>query len=122
MIFNTFIHYFHSLIDPPNVDELLDAAENAELHEQQFFAWKNDCEIEVERLAFESMGHEVIGPTIDTFFSQLPPVPPDTINIRDVIAFPKTQSATCLLTEAPNVVDESQLEELFIESTHKEED
>jgi len=46
----------------------------------------------------------------------------DTINIRDVIAFPKTQSATCLLTEAPNVVDESQLEELFIESTHKEED
>ena len=46
----------------------------------------------------------------------------DTINIRDVIAFPKTQSATCLLTEAPNVVDESQLEELYIESTHKEED
>ena len=46
----------------------------------------------------------------------------DTINIRDVIAFPKTQSATCLLTEAPNVVNESQLEELFIESTHKEED
>ena len=46
----------------------------------------------------------------------------DTINIRDVIAFPKTQSATCLLTEAPNVVDESQLEELYIESTHREED
>jgi|TARA_B100001250_G_scaffold247308_1_gene212629 uncharacterized protein (TIGR02466 family) len=82
MIFNTFIHYFHSLIDPPNVEELLKAAENAELHEQQFFAWKNDCEIEVERLAFESMGHEILGPTIDAFFSQLPPVPPDTINIR----------------------------------------
>ena len=32
-----------------------------------------------------------------------------TENIRDVIAFPKTQSASCLLTDAPNIVDESQL-------------
>ena len=46
----------------------------------------------------------------------------DTTNIRDVIAFPKTQSASCLLTDAPNSVDEDQLEELFIESTFKEED
>ena len=45
-----------------------------------------------------------------------------TTNIRDVIAFPKTQSASCLLTEAPNSVDENQLEELFIESTYIEED
>ena len=46
----------------------------------------------------------------------------NTTNIRDVIAFPKTQSASCLLTEAPNLVDENQLEELFIESTYTEED
>ena len=46
----------------------------------------------------------------------------NTSNIRDVIAFPKTQSASCLLTEAPNTVDENQLEELFIESTFKEQD
>ena len=45
-----------------------------------------------------------------------------TTNIRDVIAFPKTQSASCLLTDAPNSVDEDQLEELFIESTYTEED
>ena len=45
-----------------------------------------------------------------------------TSNIRDVIAFPKTQSASCLLTEAPNSVDENQLEELFIESIYTEED
>ena len=45
----------------------------------------------------------------------------DTTNIRDVIAFPKTQSAACLLTDAPSKVEKEQLEELKILSTHKEE-
>ena len=45
----------------------------------------------------------------------------DTTNIRDVIAFPKTQSATCLLTDAPSKVEKGQLDELKIISTHKEE-
>ncbi len=38
----------------------------------------------------------------------------NTENIRDVIAFPKTASANCLMSECPNVVDEKQLKDLDI--------
>ena len=40
-------------------------------------------------------------------------------SIRDVIAFPKTQQASCLLTDAPAKVDEKQLKELQVASTYK---
>ncbi len=35
-------------------------------------------------------------------------------NIRDVIAFPKTQSATCLMTNSPTMVSDKQLSEIHI--------
>ena len=42
-------------------------------------------------------------------------------NLRDTIAFPKTASASCLLTEAPSPVAEAQLEELNLKLSLKEE-
>ena len=42
-----------------------------------------------------------------------------TDNIRDVIAFPKTASASCLMSEAPNIVSEEQLKELHIKVIEK---
>lgn len=44
-----------------------------------------------------------------------------TENIKDVIAFPKNQNAYCYLSEAPNIVDEKQLDDLGISINTKEE-
>ena len=41
-------------------------------------------------------------------------------SIRDVIAFPKTTSATCLMMKAPSTVGDHQLAEVGVKS-HKEE-
>ncbi|MEO0397229.1 MAG: aspartate--tRNA ligase, partial [Cyanobacteria bacterium P01_A01_bin.137] len=40
-------------------------------------------------------------------------------SIRDAIAFPKTQQARCLLTQAPSSIDQRQLKELQVKSTYK---
>ena len=42
-------------------------------------------------------------------------------SIRDVIAFPKTQTAACLMTDAPGAVESKQLTELNIRLRKTEE-
>jgi aspartyl-tRNA synthetase len=42
-------------------------------------------------------------------------------SIRDVIAFPKVKDASCLMTEAPGTVAETQLQELGIERIKEQE-
>ncbi len=42
-----------------------------------------------------------------------------TDSIKDVIAFPKVQTASCLMTNAPDVVEDKQLDELCIKTTKK---
>ena len=43
-------------------------------------------------------------------------------SIREVIAFPKVKDASCLLTNAPDVVDAKQLEDLSIRITESEQE
>ena len=42
-----------------------------------------------------------------------------SVSIRDVIAFPKTQTAACVLTDAPGSVDKKQLRDMSIELREK---
>ena len=88
---------------------------------------------ELQEKMFETIGftpeqaHERFGYFIEAFKYGTPPhgglaygldrlvmLMTGTTNIRDVIAFPKVQTESCLMTDAPNVVDEKQLQELHI--------
>ena len=94
---------------------------------------------EVQRKVFEAIGmsmeeaQEKFGFFIDAFRYGTPPhggvgiglerlvmILAGTDNIRDVVAFPKTASASCLMSEAPNRVDERQLRDLGIEISKKD--
>lgn len=89
---------------------------------------------DIQEKMFEVLGftkeraHEQFGFLLDAFKYGVPPhaglaygldrlvmhmVHADSI--RDVIAFPKVKDASCLMTQAPGVVDEKQLEELGLE-------
>ncbi len=94
---------------------------------------------DVQKLMFETLGFtdeqtaERFGFFVDAFRYGTPPhgglalgldrlvmALTDTSNIKDVIAFPKMQNASCLMTEAPAPVDDVQLRELCIKCETEE--
>tara|TARA_B100000287_G_scaffold222648_1_gene210031 strand:- start:733 stop:1314 length:582 start_codon:yes stop_codon:yes gene_type:complete len=83
LIHNTFLSHFHTIIDPPNKEELLDVCENGELHEDQHFPWKQDCEVTLNRISLASMSQQVLGPSIRLFFKELETVEPCRIIMCD---------------------------------------
>ncbi len=93
---------------------------NAELQEKMFGligftkeqAWSKFGYL-LEAFKYGTPPHGGIAFGLDRFMMLLT----GTDNIRDVIAFPKTQNASCLMTEAPSNADISQLNELKIKTT-----
>jgi aspartyl-tRNA synthetase len=86
--------------------------------QQQVFKWLelNDSEIEekfgflLQALSYGAPPHGGIALGFDRLMMFLL----NTDSIRDVVAFPKTQRASCLMTEAPSEVPPSALEELHL--------
>ncbi len=86
--------------------------------QQQIFRWLelNDSEIEekfgflLQALSYGAPPHGGIALGFDRLMMFLL----NTDSIRDVVAFPKTQRASCLMTEAPSEVPPSALEELHL--------
>lgn len=96
---------------------------------------------EVQKLMFETLGlskHDIedkFGYFVEAFNYGTPPhgglalgldrlvmLLTETDNIKDVVAFPKMQNANCLMSNAPDFVEDKQLSDLNIACTKKEEE
>ena len=93
------------------------------------------CQSDVQERLFRALGFtdekapEQFGFLLDAFKYGVPPHAGLVIgldrfvmllvkaeSIREVIAFPKVKDASCLMTEAPDTVDEKQLKELYLQT------
>ena len=67
----------------------------------------------IDALRYGAPPHAGIAPGLDRILTIMLGLP----SIRDVIAFPKTQKASCLMTQSPSSVSERQLKELRLRTT-----
>lgn len=141
---NRFVSCHHPFTMPKDedVDKLL--TDKANCHAKAYDIVLNGYEVgggsirihkeDVQERMFEALGfskeeaYDKFGFLIEAFKYGTPPhgglaiglerlvmILTGTSNIRDVIAFPKTTSASDLMTDCPNYVDEKQLNELYID-------
>ena len=141
---NRFVSCHHPFTMPKDedVDKLL--TDKANCHAKAYDIVLNGYEVgggsirihkeDVQEKMFEALGfskeeaYDKFGFLIEAFKYGTPPhgglaiglerlvmILTGTTNIRDVIAFPKTTSASDLMTDCPNYVDEKQLNELYID-------
>lgn len=147
---NRYMAMHHPFTMPCEEDwDKIDSAPG-EVHAKAYDIVLNGCEIgggsvrihqdDIQEKMFEALGftkeqaHDRFGFLLTAFKYGVPPhaglaygldrlvmLMAGMDSIRDVIAFPKVKDASCLMTNAPDVVDEKQLEELYLETLPVEE-